>query len=103
MLEVWMLSRSDVQIFSLSSSKCRVLGWRLSAFLANRCVSGWLGIWIMKEYSVKEPWMMMFSVKPYSATRFNDGKKFQSGKSPRFLCMLKSGEILLDYDGSINA
>ncbi|KAK6789722.1 hypothetical protein RDI58_013522 [Solanum bulbocastanum] len=79
------------------------LGGRLSAFLANRCGSGLLGIWIMKEYSVKESWEMMLYVKPYSATRFNYGKNFQSGKSPRFLRVLKRGEILLEYTGSINA
>ncbi|XP_022728401.1 F-box protein At3g07870-like [Durio zibethinus] len=64
-----------------------------------------LEIWVMLEYSVKKSWVKEFSIgthvpqilqqNGYGSS--NDPRLFLSKKCIRVLCLLRSGEILLEY------
>ncbi|KAE8698985.1 Detected protein of unknown function [Hibiscus syriacus] len=63
-----------------------------------------LEIWIMKEYSVKESWIKEFSIGAYCLPPtlmqqeiIQFSAYFRPNRFVRFLCVLKSGEILLEF------
>ncbi|KAL5581728.1 hypothetical protein UlMin_014170 [Ulmus minor] len=66
---------------------------------------GKLEIWVMKEYEVKESWVKAFTigshmpkaVKQDANQSFNISKIAVKGRLVRILCVLSSGEILLEY------
>ncbi|KAF5482562.1 hypothetical protein F2P56_003120 [Juglans regia] len=81
-----------------------VLGGCLSA--AVYCNYGRLEIWVMREYGVKESWNKKFSIGNYvpkglekdvnqsfKISKINSKGRFHV----RVLCILKNGEILLEY------
>ncbi|XVF71787.1 hypothetical protein PTKIN_Ptkin12aG0067100 [Pterospermum kingtungense] len=67
-----------------------------------------LEIWVMKEYDMKESWIKEFTVGTYlpQTLQQNDLLHFNNAWSRfpnwdiRPLCILKNGEILLEYRGS---
>ncbi|XVF31861.1 hypothetical protein REPUB_Repub17cG0030800 [Reevesia pubescens] len=64
-----------------------------------------LEIWVMKEYGMKESWIKEFSIGTYlpqtlqqqDIRSFNYSRLRFPNSFVRVLCMLKSGEILLEY------
>ncbi|PON46503.1 F-box domain containing protein [Parasponia andersonii] len=67
---------------------------------------GKMEIWVMKEYGVKESWVKEFVIGSYTPKAIkqevnkysiNVSKFFVKGRTVRVLCVLKSGEILLEY------
>ncbi|XP_065876501.1 F-box protein At3g07870 isoform X2 [Euphorbia lathyris] len=82
-------------------------GW-LSA--AVYCNYGRLEIWVMKEYSVKESWVKLYSIGAYTlpkAVKQNMDRSFKiwnkslDRKVVRVLGILKNGEILLEYKSRV--
>ncbi|KAI3509655.1 hypothetical protein L1887_25098 [Cichorium endivia] len=70
------------------------------------CGYGKLEIWVMKEYDSKESWMKEFVIHgvyparvPNYEFRHQIGRRALSGRMVRVLCVLKNGEILLEYRG----
>ncbi|KAE8687927.1 Detected protein of unknown function [Hibiscus syriacus] len=63
-----------------------------------------LEIWVMKEYGAKESWIKEFSIGAYCLTPtllqqeiLNSGTNLRPNLFVRFLCVLRNGEILLEY------
>ncbi|KAE8710273.1 Detected protein of unknown function [Hibiscus syriacus] len=63
-----------------------------------------LEFWVMKEYGVKESWIKEFSIGAYCLTPallqqeiLNSGTNLRPNLFVRFLCVLRSDEILLEY------
>ncbi|XP_071700870.1 F-box protein At3g07870-like [Rutidosis leptorrhynchoides] len=70
------------------------------------CGYGKLEIWVMKEYGIKESWikeLVIHGVNPAKTLsheyRYGIWKRALSGPLVRVLCVLKNGEILLEYRG----
>lgn len=88
-----------------TSSHLAVLGGFLSA--ATHLGNGALDIWVMKEYGIPESWVKMFTLGAYSPRIIgpelqNGGvslHNFLGGNSVRILCVMKTGEILVEYKG----
>ncbi|CAK9315499.1 unnamed protein product [Citrullus colocynthis] len=91
-----------------SLSRCNfhlvILNDCLSA--AVYCSHGKMEIWVMKQYGVKESWVKSFNIGSYmpkalkqEATEmsFKVSKIVLRGRIVRVVCILKSGEILLEY------
>ncbi|XP_070034348.1 F-box protein At3g07870-like [Nicotiana tomentosiformis] len=55
---------------------------------------GGIEIWVMKEYNVKESWMKEFIIGAYTPTPNSVMKHLV-----KVLCLLKNGELLLQYKG----
>ncbi|KAF8409673.1 hypothetical protein HHK36_005752 [Tetracentron sinense] len=81
-----------------------VLGGCLSA--AVYCTDGRIEVWVMKDYNVKESWIKEFTVGSYVPVGLNQDvdrppfsiwKNGLSGRLVRLLCLLKNGDILLEY------
>ncbi|KAK9060408.1 hypothetical protein SSX86_021112 [Deinandra increscens subsp. villosa] len=71
---------------------------------AVSCGYGKLEIWVMKEYDVKESWTKLFNIHgAYSAKRLSHDyriwRKTVHGKMVKVLCVLKNGEVLMEYRG----
>ncbi|KAA8524836.1 hypothetical protein F0562_011259 [Nyssa sinensis] len=84
-----------------------VLGGCLSAVVY--CNYGKLEIWVMKDYNVKESWVKEFKIGAYSP-KFLEQNLVQSygiwnntlnGKLARVLCLLKNGNVLIEYKGGV--
>ncbi|CAI9772594.1 unnamed protein product [Fraxinus pennsylvanica] len=90
-----------------TSSHVAVLGGCLSA--ATHSGNGALDIWVMKEYGVQESWVKMFTLGAYSprttGPELQNGclswHNFFAGNSVRILCVMETGEILVEYNGGI--
>ncbi|XP_038901410.1 F-box protein At3g07870 [Benincasa hispida] len=91
-----------------SLSRCNyhlvILNDCLSA--AVYCSHGKMEIWVMKQYGVKESWVKSFNIGSYmpkalkqEATEmsFKVSKIALRGRIVRVVCILNSGEILLEY------
>ncbi|KAJ4730160.1 F-box protein [Melia azedarach] len=88
-------------------NKCRfdlvVLGGCLSA--AVHCNYGEFEVWVMKEYDVKESWIKEINIGSYVPRglemdlrrAFRDSKFYRNSSFVRILCLLKNGDILLEY------
>lgn len=80
-------------------------------FVMRGCLSaafcfskGKLEIWVMKEYGVKDSWVKEFVIANYTPKAIKQEViqppfcvSAVRGKSVRVLCVLRSGEILLEY------
>ncbi|KAL2458313.1 F-box protein [Forsythia ovata] len=90
------------------SSYVAVLGGCLCAFVPLPLGNGAMDIWVMKEYGVQDSWVKEYTIGPNYSPSFI-GPEFQksysiwrnylNGKLVRILCLLKNGEILLEYKG----
>ncbi|XP_016442905.1 F-box protein At3g07870-like [Nicotiana tabacum] len=58
---------------------------------------GGIEIWVMKEYNVKESWMKEYIIGAYTPTPNSVTQHLQP--LAKVLCLLKNGEILLEYKG----
>lgn len=58
---------------------------------------GGFEIWVMKEYNVKESWMKEFRIGAYTPNPNSVTQHVQP--LVKVLCLLKNGEILLEYKG----
>ncbi|XP_071691846.1 F-box protein At3g07870-like [Rutidosis leptorrhynchoides] len=72
--------------------------------VAVSCGYGKMEIWVMKEYNVKESWTKLFDIHgAYLAKVPNHDyviwRKAVHEKMVRVLCVLKNGEILMEYRG----
>lgn len=73
------------------------------------CNYGRLEIWVMKEYNVKESWVKEYNIgahMPKSPTQspdrpFKIWKNSSNGKVVRALCLLRNGEVLLEYKSRV--
>ncbi|XP_071928960.1 F-box protein At3g07870-like isoform X1 [Coffea arabica] len=83
-----------------------VLGGFLAVVDPSNTNYGAQDIWIMKQYGVKESWEKVFSIGVYYVTTFQSPEmqqKYRIWKNvlderfARVLCLLKNGEILLQY------
>ncbi|KAL4555377.1 hypothetical protein LXL04_037995 [Taraxacum kok-saghyz] len=70
------------------------------------CGYGKLEIWIMKEYDSNESWVKEFVIHGVYPTKlpthdyhYRIGRRALTGRMVRVLCVLKNGEILLEYRG----
>ncbi|CAI9294885.1 unnamed protein product [Lactuca saligna] len=70
------------------------------------CGYGKLEIWVMKEYDSQESWMKEFVIHgvyparvPNHENHYQIGRPGLSRRMVRVLCVLKNGEILLEYRG----
>lgn len=69
------------------------------------CNYGRLEIWVMKEYNVKESWVKEYNIGAYMPKGlkqnldrpFKIWKNASNGRVVRALCLLKNGEVLLEY------
>lgn len=71
---------------------------------AVSCGYGKLEIWVMKEYDVKESWMKLFDIHGAYLSKvpshdYGIWRKAMHEKMVRVLCVLKNGEILMEYRG----
>ncbi|KAL4588926.1 hypothetical protein LXL04_001826 [Taraxacum kok-saghyz] len=73
---------------------------------AVSCGYGKLEIWVMKEYDVKESWVKRFDIHgaylakiPSHSRDYGIWRKAMHEKMVRVLCVLKNGEILMEYRG----
>ncbi|CAN4096287.1 unnamed protein product [Withania somnifera] len=58
---------------------------------------GGFEIWVMREYNVKESWMKEFKVEAYTPNPNSVTQHVQP--LVKVLCLLKNGELLLEYKG----
>ncbi|KAM3320855.1 F-box protein [Capsicum chacoense] len=58
---------------------------------------GGFEIWVMREYNVKESWMKEFKIGAYSPNPDSVTQHMQP--LVKVLCLLKNGELLLEYKG----
>ncbi|KAI5599491.1 hypothetical protein POPTR_002G223000v4 [Populus trichocarpa] len=73
--------------------------------VAVYCNYGRLEIWVMKEYNVKESWVKEYNIGAYMPKGLKQNlvrplkiwKNASNGRAVRALCVLKNGEILLEY------
>ncbi|KAK6146780.1 hypothetical protein DH2020_020649 [Rehmannia glutinosa] len=71
------------------------------------CGHGAFSVWIMKEYGVNESWVNEYNIGAYYPVsmisgefeRFHIWRNMFGKKLVRVLCVLKSGELLLEYRG----
>ncbi|KAK6146786.1 hypothetical protein DH2020_020655 [Rehmannia glutinosa] len=71
------------------------------------CGHGAFSVWIMKEYGVNESWVNEYNIGVYYPVsmisgefeRFHIWRNMFGKKLVRVLCVLKSGELLLEYRG----
>lgn len=69
------------------------------------CSYGKMEIWVMKEYGVKESWVKSFNIGSYmprvlkqeAEVSFKVSKIVLRGRTVRVVCILKTGEVLLEY------
>ncbi|GJW34556.1 F-box protein-like protein [Tanacetum coccineum] len=71
---------------------------------AVSCGYGKLEIWVMKDYDVKESWMKRFDIHGAYLAKvpshdYGIWRKAMHEKMVRVLCVLKNGEILMEYRG----
>ncbi|KAI3815110.1 hypothetical protein L1987_14766 [Smallanthus sonchifolius] len=71
---------------------------------AVSCGYGKLEIWVMKEYDVKESWTKLFNIHGAYLAKvvshdYRIWRKAVHGKPVRVLCVLKNGEVLMEYRG----
>ena len=73
---------------------------------ASPCWGGRLEIWVMRNYGVKGSWSKQYIIKKNvpRGPRIQNGKldflkTFKRTRNVRVLCILKNGEILLEYEG----
>ncbi|KAL2547741.1 F-box protein [Forsythia ovata] len=84
-----------------------VLGCCLSVAVPLPGGNGAVEIWVMKEYGVQESWVKEFTlgayiprfIHPQFQRSFRLRKNFLTVKLLRNLCLLKNGEILVEYRG----
>ncbi|CAI9091887.1 OLC1v1026995C5 [Oldenlandia corymbosa var. corymbosa] len=81
-----------------------VLGEYLCVAVPLHRVPGTLDLWIMREYNRKESWVKEITVGGYTPTlRTQEIQRsygiWSRGKMVRVLCLLRDGEILLEYKG----
>ncbi|KGN46585.1 hypothetical protein Csa_004796 [Cucumis sativus] len=90
------LSRCNFQLMNLNDC--------LSAVVY--CSYGKMEIWVMEQYGVKESWVKSFNIGSYmpkglkqegTEMCFKVSKIVVKGRIVRVVCVLKSGEILLEY------
>ncbi|CAA2979071.1 F-box At3g07870-like [Olea europaea subsp. europaea] len=92
---------------SLMNCHVAVLGGCLCAVLPSYGGNGGHDIWVMKEYGVKESWVKEFTLGVYSPRfirpdmqkSYQIWRKFLGGRLVRIVCLLKSGDILVEYRG----
>ncbi|XAR55272.1 hypothetical protein NMG60_11035302 [Bertholletia excelsa] len=85
-----------------------VLGGCLSAVVWRPC-RRFLEIWVMKVYGVKESWIKEFCIrvdypefiKKQSPKPYRIWKNVLNQRFVRVLCLLKNGNILIEYKGGI--
>ncbi|KAJ6883983.1 hypothetical protein NC652_031068 [Populus alba x Populus x berolinensis] len=70
-----------------------VLGGCLSASVYRK--DGYLEIWVMKEYNVKESWINLYNIDIMDQSFENSGLHLKRSYA-RVICLLKNGEILLE-------
>ncbi|KAJ8527868.1 hypothetical protein K7X08_015319 [Anisodus acutangulus] len=58
---------------------------------------GGFEIWVMREYNVKESWMKEFNIGAYTPNTNSVTQHMQP--LVKVLCLLKNGELLLEYKG----
>ncbi|KAK9091943.1 hypothetical protein Syun_026854 [Stephania yunnanensis] len=66
---------------------------------------GQLEVWVMKEYKVRESWSKDYAIRAYSPVGFNPdielSERMQKRRfwkrTVRVVCLLRNGEILLEY------
>ena len=84
-----------------------VLGGCLSAAVHRS--NGKLEVWVMKEYDVKESWIKEFNIGAHLPKGLKQDvnrphriwRNAPKGRGVRILCLLKNGEILLEYKGRV--
>ncbi|XAR55274.1 hypothetical protein NMG60_11035305 [Bertholletia excelsa] len=84
-----------------------VLGGCLSAVICSHYVH--YEIWIMREYGVKESWVREFCIenhsphlmKPMSQKPDRIWRNVLNQRPARVLCLLKNGNILIEYKGGV--
>ncbi|CAI9772593.1 unnamed protein product [Fraxinus pennsylvanica] len=92
---------------SWTNGHLAVLGGCLSAAVPFRGGNGALDIWVMKEYGVKDSWVKEFTVGAYSPRfilpklkkPYRIWKNFLGRRFVRIICLLKNGDILVEYRG----
>ncbi|KAG6604900.1 F-box protein, partial [Cucurbita argyrosperma subsp. argyrosperma] len=97
------IPKPDLGSLSRNNYHLVILNGCLSA--AVYCTYGKMEIWVMKEYGVKESWVKSFNIGTYmpkalkqeAEIPFKVSKIVLRGRIVRVLCILKSGEILLEY------
>ncbi|GKV14996.1 hypothetical protein SLEP1_g25797 [Rubroshorea leprosula] len=62
--------------------------------------TGHFDIWVMKQYHVKESWVKQFSFDPYLPRGWPVNTSSSVSRLPKFICALKNGEFLLQYNNS---
>uniref|UniRef100_A0A3N7G0B5 F-box domain-containing protein n=1 Tax=Populus trichocarpa TaxID=3694 RepID=A0A3N7G0B5_POPTR len=73
------------------------------------CNYGRLEIWVMKEYNVKESWVKEYNIGAYMPKGLKQNqdrqlkiwKNSSNGRVVGALCVLKNGEILLEYKNRV--
>uniref|UniRef100_A0A2P2NZN9 Uncharacterized protein MANES_12G062500 n=1 Tax=Rhizophora mucronata TaxID=61149 RepID=A0A2P2NZN9_RHIMU len=83
------------------------LGGCLSA--AAYCNHGKMEIWVMKEYDVESSWVKQYSFGSYMpkglkqtlARPYKSYKSSSRGRFVRVICLLKNGELLLEYKSRV--
>ncbi|KAL2524834.1 F-box protein [Abeliophyllum distichum] len=82
------------------------LGGCLCTFVQLPPSNGAMDIWVMKDYGVQESWVKVYTIRPnysliYMGPQFRKSYSIWrnlSWKSVRILCLLKNGEILLEFE-----
>lgn len=66
--------------------------------------SNFLDIWVMKEYNVKESWVREYSIVHHPVEKGNQElSRYWKRQLVRVLCVMKNGEILLQFDENVLA
>ncbi|KAL2518383.1 F-box protein [Abeliophyllum distichum] len=97
----------DQTLRSWMNCHLSVLGGYLSAALPSRGGNRALDIWVMKEYGVQESWVKEFNLGAYSQgfippelqKPYRIWKNFLGRRLVRIICLLKTGDILVEYRG----
>ncbi|KAL2524831.1 F-box protein [Abeliophyllum distichum] len=97
----------DQTLRSWMNCHLSVLGGYLSAALPSRGGNRALDIWVMKEYGVQESWVKEFNLGAYSQgfippelqKPHRIWKNFLGRRLVRIICLLKTGDILVEYRG----
>ncbi|CAA2981118.1 F-box At3g07870-like isoform X2 [Olea europaea subsp. europaea] len=94
---------------SWANDHLAVLGGCLSAAVPSSLGNGALDIWVMKEYGVKDSWVKDFTLGAYSPTLilaelrepYWIWKSFLGRRFVQIICLLKNGDILVEYRGTL--
>ncbi|XP_021889924.1 F-box protein At3g07870-like [Carica papaya] len=106
---------ADEQFREVPRPECGALDmYRYNLFLLRGCLSAaviryyrQVDIWVMKEYDVKESWVKEIRIGTYvpraleesiGEKTFGIQKRFSNGPFLKILCLLETGEYLLEYE-----